>query len=431
MTQSNPAIAALDSQAPGLLSRTMSLFGRRRPHSDQIVALDVGTSKIVAVVATQMEEGGVQVEGFGSAPSRGLKAGAVVNIEETVDSIRNAVDEAEAMSECVIRNVNVGIAGSHIGSTNVDGAIPVRENEITPAVVERVLETASTVKIPDDKRILHVLPQEYTIDDQFGIRTPLGMSGVRLDAKVHLVTAGAGPLQNLLKCVRRCGLEVDHVVLEQLASAQAVLSPDERELGVCLVDIGGGTSDVAVYYADAIQHTATIPIAGDHVNRDIAIVLSTRVADAEQLKIQHGDAIHDPELEDGMLEVSGLGDRPTTQLRRSVLVDIIRSRYRELFELINDNLRRSGYYDRIQGAGVVLTGGGSMVRNLPLLAEEIFNRPVRIGSPHAARFRDERFKQPLYATSIGLLTHQEPTRQAHRQAEAAKSSWRQRLYEWV
>lgn len=431
MLHQNSAALPLDAETSGLFARAMSALGRRRSNPEQVVALDVGTSKIVVVVAAYGEGGELQVEGFGSARSRGLKAGAVVNIEETVDSIRHAVDEAEAMAECAIRNVKVGIAGSHVQSANSHGAIPVREGEITPAAMERVLEAASAVKLTDDKRILHVLPQEYSIDDQYGVRTPLGMSGVRLDAKVHLVTAGTGALHNLLKCVRRCGLEVDHVVLEQLASSEAVLSPDERELGVCMVDIGGGTSDIAVFYADAIQHTATIPIAGDHVNRDIAIALSARVDDAEQLKIEHGQAIHDPDQDDQILEVACLGGRPAAQLRSSVLVDIIRPRYAELFALINDELRRSGYYDKIEGAGFVLTGGGAMVRNLDLLAEEIFNRPVRVGQPQVMRFRDDRFKQPLYATSVGLLTYQEPLRQVRSQVGVPHSSWLQRIHEWI
>ena len=430
MANPNTTALSLDSKSPGILSRMFTTLTHRRSDPEQLVALDIGTSRIVVVVAHWDEEGELEVLGCGTTVSRGLKAGMVINIEETVESIRRAVEEAEEITDCTIRNVNVGIAGSHIRSLNTSGAIPVREGEITASVVERVIDAASAVKLTDDKRILHVLPQEYAIDDQYGIRTPLGMSGVRLDARVHLVTAGAGALHNLVKCVRHCGLTVDHVVLEQLASSNAVLTPDERELGVCLIDIGGGTSDIAVFYADAIHHTATIPVAGDHVNRDIAIALSTRVQDAEQLKIEHGRAVSDPKQDDQILEVPGLGGRPAAQLRGSVLVDIIRPRYMELFELINDELRRSGYYDKIEGAGLVLTGGGSMIQDLDLLAEEVFNRPVRVGGPQHLRFRDERFNQPIYATGIGLLTYHDPAKPSLAPSAVA-DSWRQRILAWI
>ena len=332
MDNTNSAALPMEPKRSGLVSRMFANLASRRPAPGQLVALDIGTSRIMVIVAHYDEDYSLEVLGCGSTASHGLKAGMVVNIEETVDSIRRAVEEAEEMTDCTIRNVNVGIAGSHIHSINASGAIPVREGEITPPVVERVLDAASAVKLTDDKRILHVLPQEYAIDDQYGIRTPLGMSGVRLDARVHLVTAGAGALHNLVKCVRHCGLTVDHVVLEQLAASEAALTPDERDLGVCLVDIGGGTSDIAVFYAGAIHYTATIPVAGDHVNRDIAVALSTRVQDAEHLKIEHGCAVSDSEQDDQVLEVPGLGGRPAAQLRGSVLGDIIRPRYMELFE---------------------------------------------------------------------------------------------------
>ena len=430
MDNSNSAVLPMEPKRSGLFARMFSTIAQRRTNPDQLVALDIGTSRIVVVIAHKDEDGQVEVLGCGTTVSHGLKAGMVVNIEETVESIRRAVGEAEEMTDCTIRNVNVGIAGSHIRSINASGAIPVREGEITPTVVERVLDAASAVKLTDDKRILHVLPQEYAIDDQYGIRTPLGMSGVRLDARVHLISAGAGALHNLVKCVRHCGLTVDHVVLEQLASSEAVLTPDERELGVCLVDIGGGTSDIAIFYSGAIHYTATIPVAGDHVNRDIAIALSTRVQDAEQIKIEYGCAVSDPAQADQILEVPGLGGRPAAQLRGSVLGDIIRPRYLELFELINDELRRSGYYDKIEGAGLVLTGGGAMVRGLDVLAEEVFNRPVRVGGPQHLRFRDERFNQPLYATGIGLLMYHDPANLGLG-SSAVTDSWRQRIFSWI
>lgn len=428
---SNQHAAALprEPELSGLWGRLSARFGRRSPDPEQTVALDIGTSKIAVLVARRDDDGELALEGFGSARSRGLKAGKVVNIEQTVESIHRAVSEAESMADCSIGGVNVSIASSHVRSLNAGGAIPVRESEITPAVVERVIDAASAVKLTDDQRILHVLPQEYAIDDQYGIRAPLGMSGVRLDAKVHLVLVGASAWHNLVRCVQRCGLRVEHLVLEQLASSNAVLMPDETDLGVCLIDIGGGTSDLAVHHRGGIRHTATIPIAGDHVNRDIAVACSTRVDDAEQIKIEHGSAAHAPDGEDRAIEVPGLGGRPPAQLQSTVLVDIIRARYGELFELVNDELRRSGYYDCIEGAGLVLTGGGAMLDGLDQLAEEIFNRPVRVGGAHGVRCRDERFSKPLYATGIGLLTYRDEARPGPQ--PGARGSWLRALREWI
>ena len=428
---SNQHAAALprEPELAGLWGRLSAHFGRRSPDPEQTVALDIGTSKIAVLVARRDDDGELALEGFGSARSRGLKAGKVVNIEQTVESIHRAVSEAESMADCSIGGVNVSIASSHVRSLNAGGAIPVRESEITPAVVERVIDAASAVKLSDDQRILHVLPQEYAIDDQYGIRAPLGMSGVRLDAKVHLVLVGASAWHNLVRCVQRCGLRVEHLVLEQLASSNAVLMPDETDLGVCLIDIGGGTSDLAVHHRGGIRHTATIPIAGDHVNRDIAVACSTRVDDAEQIKIEHGSAAHAADGEDRVIEVPGLGGRPPAQLQSTVLVDIIRARYGELFELVNDELRRSGYYDCIEGAGLVLTGGGAMLDGLDQLAEEIFNRPVRVGGAHGVRCRDERFSKPLYATGIGLLTYRDEARPGPQ--PGVRGSWLRALREWI
>ncbi len=428
---SNQHAAALprETEWAGLWGRLSARFGRRSPDPELTVALDIGTSKIAVLVARRDDDGELTLEGFGSARSRGLKAGKVVNIEQTVESIHRAVSEAESMADCSIAGVNVSIASSHVRSLNASGAIPVRESEITPAVVERVIDAASAVKLNDDQRILHVLPQEYAIDDQYGILAPLGMSGVRLDAKVHLVLVGASAWHNLVRCVQRCGLRVEHLVLEQLASGNAVLMPDEADLGVCLIDIGGGTSDLAVHHHGGIRHTATIPIAGDHVNRDIAVACSTRVEDAEQIKIEHGSAAHAPDGEDRAIEVPGLGGRPPAQLQSTVLVDIIRARYGELFELVNDELRRSGWYDCIEGAGLVLTGGGAMLPGLDQLAEEIFNRPVRVGGAHGVRCRDERFAKPLYATGIGLLTYRDAARPGPQ--AGAQGSWLRALREWI
>ena len=427
MNHQDAATMQGEPEARGTAARLWSRLHRRLPHPEQTVALDIGTSKIAVLVARAGADGSMRVEGRGTAASKGLKAGMVVNIEEAVDSIQRAVDEAQGTAGCAVRAVNVGIASSHIRSMNSSGAVPVREGEITRAAVERVIDAASAVKLSDDKRILHVLPQEYAIDDQYGIRTPLGMSGVRLMAQVHLVMVGAGAWHNLVRCVQRCGLKVEHVVLEQVASGDAVLMPDEKELGVCLVDIGGGTSDLAVYFNGGVYHTATIPIAGDNVNRDIAIALSTRIEDAEQIKRIYGCAVHGLGDDDAEIEVPGLGGRPAARVQSSVLADIIGPRYGELFELINSELRRSGYYDKIEGAGLVLTGGGAMVRGLDVLAEKVFGRPVRIGGARGEVIQGA-YGQPLYATAAGLLAYRD---ELTRHQTAARSPWLARLQEWI
>lgn len=413
------------------LARLMNRFGRRLPVDEQVVALDVGTSKIVVLVAHANARGEMVIEGVGTAPSKGLKAGMVVNIEETVGSLQAAVTEAENNADCTIRSVNVGIASSHIRSMNSSGAIPVREGEITAATIDRVLDAASAVKLNDDKRILHVLPQEYVIDDQYGIRNPIGMSGVNLNARVHLVMVGQGAWHNLVRCVQECGLKVDQVRLEQVASGDAVLMPDEKELGVCLVDIGGGTSDIAVYFNGGIYHTSSLPVAGDNVNRDIAVALSTRIKDAEQIKRQYGCAVHEPGDEDQPIAVPGLGGRPEAQVQSSVLVDIIRPRYTELFQLINQELRHSGYYDSIEGAGLVLTGGGSMIRRLDVLAAEVFGRPVRIGGARSELLQGNRFVDPLYATATGLLACSAEGMQQVQATAPTQDSWLRRIQEWI
>ncbi len=367
-----------------------------------IVALDIGTSKVVAIVGEMNMEGGVDIIGIGSHPSRGLKKGVVVNIESTVQSIQRAVEEAELMAGCQIHSVYAGIAGSHIKSLNSHGIVAIREKEVTHGDMDRVIDAARAVAIPADQQILHVLPQEFIIDNQEGIREPVGMSGVRLEAKVHLVTGAVSAAQNIIKCVRRCGLDVDDIILEQLASSYAVLSEDEKELGVCLVDIGGGTTDIAVFSEGAIRHTAVIPIAGDQVTNDIAVAMRTPTQNAEEIKIKYACALTQLANADETIEVPSVGERPPRRLARQTLAEVVEPRYEELFTLVQAELRRSGFED-ICAAGIVLTGGTSKMEGAVELAEEIFHMPVRLGVPQGVSGLVDVVRNPIYATGVGLL----------------------------
>jgi len=375
----------------------------RKPEKNLIVGLDIGTSKVVAIVGeTSLEGGDIEVIGLGSHPSRGLKKGVVVNIESTVQSIQRAVEEAELMAGCEIHSVYAGIAGSHIRSLNSHGIVAIRESEVTASDVERVIDAARAVAIPADQKILHILPQEFLIDNQEGIREPIGMSGVRLEAKVHMVTGAVSAAQNIVKCVRRCGLEVDDIILQQLASSYAVLTEDEKDLGVCLVDIGGGTTDIAVFLNGAIQHTAVIPIAGDQVTNDIAVALRTPTHYAEDIKIKFACALTQLANPEETIEVPSVGDRPPRRLARQTLAEVVEPRYEELFILIQSELKRSGYEELI-AAGMVLTGGSSKMEGAIDLAEEVFHMPVRLGKPqHIAGLADV-VRNPIYATGVGLL----------------------------
>ncbi len=374
----------------------------KRTEKDLIVGLDIGTSKVVAIVCEVNQAGEMEIIGVGSHPSRGLKKGVVVNIESTVQSIQRAVEEAELMAGCQIHSVYVGIAGSHIRSLNSHGIVAIKDKEVVASDVDRVIDAARAVAVPADQKVLHVLPQEYIIDEQEGIREPVGMSGVRLEAKVHLVTGAVSAAQNIIKCIRRCGLEVDEVILEQLASSHAVLTDDERELGVCLVDIGGGTTDIAVFSEGAIQHTAVIPIAGDQVTNDIAVALRTPTPNAEDIKIKYACALTQLAGPDQTIEVPSVGDRPSRRLSRQTLAEVVEPRYEELLTLVQAELRRSGYEDLI-AAGVVLTGGSSKMEGLIELAEEIFHMPVRLGSPQYSGGLVDVVRNPIYATGVGLL----------------------------
>jgi cell division protein FtsA len=374
----------------------------RGENRDLIVGLDIGTSKIVAMVAEVLPEGGINIVGMGSSQSRGLKKGVVVNIEGTVSAIQRALEDAELMANCKINQVYTGIAGSHIRSLNSHGMVPIRDREVTALDMERVVETARAVNISTDQQILHVLPQEYIIDGQEGVREPLGMSGVRLEVKVHIVTGAVSAAQNIVKCVRRCGLEVHDLILQPLASSLAVLNEDEKDLGVCLVDIGGGTTDIAVFTRGAIQHTAVIPVAGDQITNDIAMTLRTPTREAEDLKMHYGIALRQLADAREMIEVPGIGERGPRMLSKQMLSEVIEPRVEELYSLVQAELRRSGFEEQVS-SGLVLTGGSSQMRGMVELAEEVFHMPVRVGMPDYVGGLSERVRSPAYATSLGLL----------------------------
>src|SRR4051795_7408371 len=379
----------------------MALSGRKE-NKNLIVGLDIGTSKIAAIVAEMKPEGGFEVVGMGSSPSRGLKKGVVVNIESTVNAIQRALEEAELMADCKIREVFTGIAGSHIKSFNSHGMVAIKDREVNQIDVDRVIETAKAVNIPTDQQILHILNQEFIIDGQEDVREPLGMSGVRLEVKVHIVTGAVSAAQNIMKCVRRCGLEVQDLILQPLASAMAVLSEDEKDLGVCLVDIGGGTTDIAVFTHGAIRHTAVVPIAGDQITNDIAMALRTPTADAESIKVRHGVALRQLADPNQMLEVPGIGERGTRSLSRQTLAEVIEPRVEELYSLVQQALRDSGF-EELLSSGIVLTGGSSVMQGMVELGEEIFHMPVRIGVPRYAGGLADVVRAPRYATAVGLL----------------------------
>ncbi len=367
-----------------------------------VVGLDIGTSKVLAIVGEVTATGEVEVIGVGHHPSRGMKKGVVVNIESTVQSIQRAIEEAELMAGCQIKSVYAGIAGSHIRSINSHGTVAIKDKEVGPNDVDRVIESARALAIPADQKVLHVLPQEFIIDGQEGIREPIGMSGVRLEAKVHIVTGAVSAAQNIVKCVRRCGLEVDDIILEQLASSLSVLTEDEKELGVCMVDIGGGTTDISVFTEGAIRHTSVIPIAGDQVTNDIAVALRTPTANAEEIKKKYGCALTQLATSDESIEVPSVGDRPPRKLARQTLAEVIEPRIEELYGLVLAELRRSGFEDVI-GSGIVLTGGSAKMEGMIDLAEEVFHMPVRLGIPQGVGGLSGVVHNPIYATGVGLV----------------------------
>jgi cell division protein FtsA len=391
-------------------------MSKTRDGKKLIVGLDIGTSKIAAIVAEFKPDGSFEIIGMGQHPSRGLKKGVVVNIETTVNAIQRALEEAELMADCKIREVYTGIAGSHIRSFNSQGMVAVKDKEVAQPDIERVIDTARAVQIPNDQQILHVLNQEFIIDGQEDVREPLGMSGVRLEVKVHIVTGAVSAAQNIVKCVRRCGLEVRDLILQPLASATAVISEDEKDLGVALMDVGGGTTDLVVFTHGAIRHTAVIPIAGDQITNDIAMALRTPTKDAEDIKEQFGCALSQLADPQEMVEVPGLGDRDPRQLSRKTLAEVIEPRVEELYSLVQTELRRSGY-EELLSSGVVITGGSSVMQGMVELGEEIFHMPVRIGHPGYNGALAEYVRHPRFSTGVGLLL---AGMQQHHQKELAR-----------
>jgi len=373
-------------------------------HKEMLVGLDIGTSKVVAVVAEINEMNSLEIVGIGSHPSRGLKNGVVIDIESTTRAIKKSIQEAETMAGCHISSCYVGISGSHIRGLNSEGVVPIKDGEVRYSDVDRVIETAQAMAIPADQKLLHVLPRDYIIDKQDGIKEPLGMAGSRLEAKVHLVTCSENSSQNIHTCVRACGLEVEAFVLEQLASSYSVLTSDERELGVCLIDIGCGTTDIAVFTEGSISFSEVIPVAGDHVTNDIAQALRTPPNQAEDIKQMYGCAVSSLTSADETMMVPGMGGRPERELSRKTLADVLERRYVEIFSMTQQKLNLSGF-DSLIPAGIVLTGGASKIEGAVELAEEVFHTPVRIGTPNSAEGFSEIINNPIYATSVGLLEY--------------------------
>jgi len=378
-------------------------MSRNREAKNLVVGLDIGTSKIVVIVGEVKPDGQLEVVGMGMHASSGMKKGMVVNIEATVAAIQRTLEEAELMADCKITGVHTGIAGSHIRSTNSSGMVKIKEKEVTQADVDRVLETASSISLPADQQKLHVLEQAFSIDGQDGIKKPLGMSGMRLDVEVHIVTGAVAAVQNIMKCIHRCGLEVNELILQPLASSRAVLAQDEMDLGVCLVDIGGGTTDIAVFTGGSIRHTAVIPIAGDQITNDIAMALRTPTQDAEDIKIRYGCALRQL-ADDGVIEVPGVGERSARMLSRKTLSEVIEPRVEELYSLVQAELRRSGF-DDLLSSGIVITGGSSDMQGMVELGEEIFHLPVRQGIPKYVGGLSDIVKTPRMATGVGLLSY--------------------------
>ena len=367
-----------------------------------VSALDVGTSKVIALIGEVVDDE-INIVGMGLSESRGLKAGMVTNIDATAQSIRQAMSEAERMAGCKISSVVTGIAGNHIRSLNSQGVVKIKDGEVSRADIERAKDTAKAVNIPPDHQILHTVVQEYIIDNQPGVREPVGMSGVRLDTRVHIITGAVTALQNVQKCIERCGLKVDEIMLQPLVSADAVLTEDEKELGVCVIDIGGGTTDIAVYTNGAIRYTAVIPIAGDLITRDLAQALRTPYAAAERIKIFHGVALENLDGLDDMVEVPSVGDRLPRQISRRTLASVIGPRVEEILELVLNELRHAGFPEEVLTSGIVLTGGASLLRGVVELAEDVFRLPARIGVPQDVGTLSDRIRNPRYATVIGLL----------------------------
>jgi len=368
-----------------------------------IVGLDLGTTKTCAIIG-ELTKDGIDIIGCGSTPSKGLRKGMVINIEETADSINKVVEEAELMAGCRINTVYTGIAGSHIKGLNSHGVIGIKDHEVGKNDINRVIEAAKALAIPLDREIIHVIPQEFIVDEQDGIYDPLGMSGVRLEANVHLVTGAVASAQNIVKCANRNGLTVSELVLQPLASSESTLESDERELGVALVDIGGGTTDIAILQGGSIRYTSVLPLGGNHLTSDIAVGLKTSLKQAEEIKLQHGCTLNSSTEDEETIEVSCMGGRPPRTISRKFLGQVIQSRVEEILNLVNKEFIRSGYKE-FMASGVVLTGGTSLLEGIVETAERILNLPVRIGYPNTVGGLSEIVKSPMYATAVGLILY--------------------------
>jgi len=368
-----------------------------------VVGLDIGTTKICAIVGAMTDEG-LDIVGIGTSPSRGLRKGVVINIEGTVSAIRKAIQEAELMAGCDIKTVFAGIAGGHIKGINSQGVIAIKNREVTTEDVRRVIDAAKAIAIPMDREVIHILPQEFIIDDQDGIKEPLGMSGVRLEARVHIVTGAVASAQNIIKSCNKAGADVGDIVLEQLGSAEAVLTPDEKDLGVALVDIGGGTTDVAIFVDGAIKHTAVLSLGGNHLTNDIAVGLRTPTAEAEKIKQTSGCCLASKVGKDETIEVPSVGGREPRVLSRQLLAEILEPRVEEIFTLVNREIVKSGFEDLI-ASGVVLTGGSAILPGMPELAEQVFDLPVRRGVPQGIGGLTDVVNSPIYATGVGLVKY--------------------------
>ncbi|MGD9342792.1 MAG: cell division protein FtsA [Desulfuromonadales bacterium] len=368
-----------------------------------IVGLDIGTTKICAIVGAMTDEG-LDIVGIGTSPSRGLRKGVVINIESTVNAIRKAIQEAELMAGCEIKSVFAGIAGGHIKGINSQGVIAIKNREVTTEDVRRVIDAAKALAIPMDREVIHILPQEFIIDDQDGIKEPLGMSGVRLEARVHIVTGAVASAQNIIKSCNKAGVDVGDIVLEQLASSEAVLTPDEKDLGVALVDVGGGTTDIAIFVDGAIKHTSVLSLGGNHLTNDIAVGLRTPTAEAEKIKQISGCCLVSMVGKDETIEVPSVGGREPRILSRQLLAEILEPRVEEIFTLVNREIVKSGFEDLI-ASGVVLTGGSAILPGMPELAEQIFDLPVRRGKPADIGGLTDVVNSPIYATGVGLVKY--------------------------
>ncbi len=397
-------------------------MSRIREDKNLIVGLDIGTSKIVAIVAELQPDGHLKVIGLGQHASRGLKKGVVINIDSTVQAIQRALEEAELMADCKISTAYTGIAGSHIKSLNSHGMVKIKDAEVTQMDVDRVIETARAIALPSDQQILHILTQEFIIDGQEDVREPISMSGMKLEVKVHIVTGAVSAAQNIVKCIKRCGLDVSDLILQPLASSTAVLTEDEKELGVCLVDIGGGTTDIAVFKQGAIRHTAVVPIAGDQITNDVAVAFRTPTQSAEEIKIKYGCALRQLAAQREVVEVPGVDGREPRQLSVQTLAEVIEPRVVELYEFVLGELRRSGMEDMI-ASGIVITGGSAGMRGMVELGEEIFHMPVRLGMPRYVGGLSEVVSNPRYATGVGLVLMGKQQMERHLQGQMESNSF--------